>query len=172
MRRRLFAIVAVVALLAGGLAGQSAAKKTPWGDPDLQGVYTFSTLTPLQRPDTLAGKVALTEAELAEQEDQDAQNRVNEDRPLARFGTVLRARDRAGLRGPLQNEDRPIRRRADWRTRHGRTARRGADGRRETSRRAAGAAVSSPGRRPQSRQKQEGQSSCQSSVAHVASPSR
>ncbi len=80
----LVAVIAVVAL-AAALVGQSpgnTVKKTPWGDPDLQGVYTFSTLTPLQRPDALAGKVALTEAELAEQEDQDAQNRVSEDRPL------------------------------------------------------------------------------------------
>jgi hypothetical protein len=76
-----FAVV-VIAAVAAPLAGQSAVKKTPWGDPDLQGVYTFSTLTPLQRPDALAGKVALTEAELAEQEDQDAANRVAEDRPL------------------------------------------------------------------------------------------
>src|SRR5436190_1454234 len=28
---------------------RTPASKTPWGDPDLQGVYTFSTLTPLQR---------------------------------------------------------------------------------------------------------------------------
>ena len=45
-------------------------------------MYTFSTLTPLQRPTALTGKVALTEAELAEQEERDAENRVNEDRPL------------------------------------------------------------------------------------------
>ena len=78
-------VMAVVMLAAAPLAGQSgnAVKKTPWGDPDLQGVYTFSTLTPLQRPDALAEKGALTEAELAEQEERDAQNRVAEDRPLA-----------------------------------------------------------------------------------------
>jgi hypothetical protein len=76
--------MSVVALAAASsLTGQSAAKKTPWGDPDLQGVYTFSTLTPLQRPEALAGKVALTEAELAEQEETDAENRVSEGRPLA-----------------------------------------------------------------------------------------
>jgi len=100
MRRRIVAeeyialVIAVVALAAAPLAGQSSGKtpavpganivkKTPWGDPDLQGVYTFSTLTPLQRPDALAAKVALTEAELAELEERDAQNRVAEDRPLA-----------------------------------------------------------------------------------------
>ena len=64
-------VIAVVALAAAPLAGQAAVKKTPWGDPDLQGVYTFSTFTPLQRPEAAAGKVALTEAELAEQEERD-----------------------------------------------------------------------------------------------------
>jgi len=61
---------------------KTAASKTPWGDPDLQGIYTFSTLTPLQRPNNVTGKVALTEAELAEQEERDAENRVSEDRPV------------------------------------------------------------------------------------------
>jgi hypothetical protein len=58
---------------------KTAASKTPWGDPDLQGVYTFSTLTPFQRPSELKGKQALTEAELAAQEERDAGNRVAED---------------------------------------------------------------------------------------------
>ena len=41
-----------------------------WGDPDLQGVYTFSTNTPLERPDALANKDSFTEAELAKLEEQ------------------------------------------------------------------------------------------------------
>ena len=44
--------------------------RTPWGDPDLQGVYTFSTLTPMERPRELAEKDKLTEAELAALEKQ------------------------------------------------------------------------------------------------------
>src|SRR5436190_19374252 len=75
--------VVVLAIPLAGQAPGNTVKKTPWGDPDLQGVYTFSTLTPLQRPDALAAKVALTEAELAAQEERDAENRVAEDRPLA-----------------------------------------------------------------------------------------
>jgi hypothetical protein len=34
-------------------AEKAYAKKTPWGDPDLQGVWNDATSTPLQRP---AGK--------------------------------------------------------------------------------------------------------------------
>jgi hypothetical protein len=37
--------------------------RTAWGDPDLQGVYTFATLTPFQRPAAAANKDKLTEAE-------------------------------------------------------------------------------------------------------------
>jgi hypothetical protein len=89
----LAALVAAFVLAGARLSGQAdrqepaardgAVAKTPWGDPDLQGVYTFSTLTPLERPGAVADRSALTEAELAEQEERDAENRVNEDRPLA-----------------------------------------------------------------------------------------
>ena len=34
--------------------------RTPWGVPDLQGLWTNTTTTPLERPDTSAGKETLT----------------------------------------------------------------------------------------------------------------
>jgi hypothetical protein len=40
--------------------------RTPDGQPDLQGVWTNSTLTPLERPAELAGKTVLTEQEAAD----------------------------------------------------------------------------------------------------------
>ena len=40
--------------------------KTPWGDPDLQGVWNDATGTPLQRPGGLAGKDVLGDEEAAE----------------------------------------------------------------------------------------------------------
>jgi len=40
--------------------------RTPDGHPDLQGLWTTQTYTPLQRPDRYAGKEFLTEAEAAE----------------------------------------------------------------------------------------------------------
>src|SRR6185295_6673603 len=40
-----------------------AVARTAWGDPDLQGVYTFATLTPFQRPAAQAKKDVLTEEE-------------------------------------------------------------------------------------------------------------
>ena len=39
--------------------------KTPWGDPDLQGVWDNHTVVPMQRPANLAGKKTFTDAELA-----------------------------------------------------------------------------------------------------------
>ena len=38
---------------------------TPWGDPDLQGVYDVAGITPLQRPEKFANKEFLTEQEAA-----------------------------------------------------------------------------------------------------------
>ena len=34
--------------------------RTPWGTPDLQGVWDFRTLTPLERPEEFTGKELLT----------------------------------------------------------------------------------------------------------------
>jgi len=59
-------------------AGQPAANaparftvpRTAWGDPDLQGVYTFATLTPFQRPAAQAGKDVLSEEEQKALEEQ------------------------------------------------------------------------------------------------------
>jgi hypothetical protein len=40
-----------------------AVPRTPDGHPDLQGTWTNATITPLERPDALAGKATLTDAE-------------------------------------------------------------------------------------------------------------
>ena len=53
------------------------APRTPDGVPDLQGTYTFRTITPMERPDELEGKVTLSAEEAAEFEEarRRAQNR-------------------------------------------------------------------------------------------------
>ena len=57
-------------LLAGLLSAttllNAADDRTPWGDPDLQGIWSNQTPTPLERPDALAGKATLSEEEAAE----------------------------------------------------------------------------------------------------------
>ena len=71
------AVVAAVCLAPLSAAGQ-APQQTPWGDPDLQGVWTGSTLTPLERPADLAGQEFLTEEEAAELEQRADRNRFVE----------------------------------------------------------------------------------------------
>jgi hypothetical protein len=47
------------------LTGQSAKPRTPWGTSDLQGTWSFATVTPLERPADVT-KAFLTPAEIAE----------------------------------------------------------------------------------------------------------
>ena len=44
----------------------STSPRTAWGEPDLQGVWDFRTLTPMERPDELADKQVLTAEEAAQ----------------------------------------------------------------------------------------------------------
>ena len=57
----------VFAVVAPGVAGaqESDAPRTPWGAPDLQGVWDRQTLTPFQRPRELGDKAVFTAEEAA-----------------------------------------------------------------------------------------------------------
>jgi hypothetical protein len=44
--------------------------KLPWGDPDLQGIWNYATMTPLERPREFAAKPTFSDAEAAEYERQ------------------------------------------------------------------------------------------------------
>jgi len=46
-------------------AGVDMPPRTPWGDPDLQGTWSYASLTPLQRPETLAEREFYTPEEAA-----------------------------------------------------------------------------------------------------------
>ena len=71
--------------LPAGLTGNTAsaegwaAPRTPWGDPDLQGIYNYGTSTPLQRPAQVGGKQVMSDEE-AEQLQEDLAFRLDRDR--------------------------------------------------------------------------------------------
>ncbi len=76
------AVVAIVSLGAVPAAAQTDGPRTAWGQPDLQGVWDFRSITPMQRPESLADQEFLTEEEAAELEqaaatrDREAWNRA------------------------------------------------------------------------------------------------
>ncbi len=77
----LFAAAAVVALAPVAAAGQTptaaesgTAARTPWGDPDLQGTWTNTTRTPLERPEHLGVTEVYTQEQVAELEEQATRN--------------------------------------------------------------------------------------------------
>ena len=57
----LLATVTLAPLHASAQGRGAAPARTLDGKPDLAGVYSFSTVTPLQRPDALAGQTTLTD---------------------------------------------------------------------------------------------------------------
>ena len=61
-------LVVAVAAAADAQTARSArdVARTPWGDPDLQGVWDYWTFTPLERPKEYADKPVLSDTEHAE----------------------------------------------------------------------------------------------------------
>ena len=57
----------------------TARTETAWGDPDLQGIWSYATITPLQRPADLVGRELLTEEEVVAQ-NQDSATRATAER--------------------------------------------------------------------------------------------
>ena len=91
MRHRLFAWMGVLAVmvtfvwLSGGTIGQTqtAVAMTPWGEPDLQGIWTDPYAT--QRPPDLGEREFYTEEEVAELDRQRIEAEV---RPRAEQGSI------------------------------------------------------------------------------------
>ena len=78
-------VMGVLSLASIALAGQAQTTsdtnwtppRTAWGDPDLQGIWDFRTLTPLIRPRGLGEQEVWTDEEAAALEQSAEQNRVN-----------------------------------------------------------------------------------------------
>jgi hypothetical protein len=68
-------------------AVKKPAPRTPWGNPDLTGTWTGSTITPLERPSEFAGKEFLSEQEAADLEKRALDARVDRPPPTGDPGT-------------------------------------------------------------------------------------
>src|SRR5499426_1839606 len=88
------AVVAVISVSIGGTSAQAPASalKTPWGEPDLQGIWTDETDTPLQRPAQFANQEFFTLEQRA-QLDRARTDLLERERERTERGT---ARDVAG----------------------------------------------------------------------------
>jgi len=78
---REFVVLAAVTLAPIAASGQNKTPeptRTPDGKPNFTGIYSFSTITPLQRPDALAGKTTLSDSE-AESFQTSENTRLNRD---------------------------------------------------------------------------------------------
>jgi hypothetical protein len=82
------AAVAIAGLvLAVGLQGQAqgtagSAPRTPWGEPDLQGIWDSKIITPMERPDKYADREFLTDEEVAGLESAAAETPVGKGRDV------------------------------------------------------------------------------------------
>ncbi len=91
-------LVAVVGLV--GFHGMAAAQeplRTGWGDSDLQGVWDFRTLTPLERPEDLGDKAFLSAEEAAQREQEEF------DRNLERWELAARRTEAGANVGGYNN---------------------------------------------------------------------
>jgi hypothetical protein len=96
-------LMLTVSLMPSAVTAQGrTTARTPWGDPDLSGLWTNATLTLLQRPQELAGKEFFTAEEAAKF----AQTRVeqtNADRPgrpgeVGAYNDVFFERGKSGVK--------------------------------------------------------------------------
>ena len=83
MKMRIACVVVVILAIQAvdQVGARDQVRRTPWGDPDLEGIWTNATLTPLQRPSELASKEFLTPEEAA-QFQRSRIEQTNADRPL------------------------------------------------------------------------------------------
>ena len=85
MKNRAFALSALItgmALFAPAVLAEDSEwtlPRTPWGHPDLQGMWTNETITPFERPADHAGKTELSDDEAAAIEAGVAKRRAESD---------------------------------------------------------------------------------------------
>ena len=87
-------IAVAVSLISAPAAAQTAGQpaggtaRTTWGDPDLQGVWDFSSNTPLNRPEEFGERAFLTKEEAAQRQQVRVAARDTQDNTSARDGST------------------------------------------------------------------------------------
>ena len=87
-------VLATFLLLAAAPATAQTDLRTGWGDPDLQGIWDFRTITPLERPAELGEQAFLTAEEAANLEQEVVDRNVELANRPARRTTVTESVDR------------------------------------------------------------------------------
>jgi hypothetical protein len=87
---RAFLVTLLVAFAVCTLGAQAAYKppRTADGRPDLQGVWDFSSLTPLERPKNMADRAFMTPEEASAVAQRTAERNANQNAPTVRRGTL------------------------------------------------------------------------------------
>ena len=79
---RSFGVAGMLVLMLQVAQAQEAARRTPWGEPDFQGIWSVELLVPLERPDGVATEF-YTDEQVAELDGQRSERSV--------FGNHVRA---------------------------------------------------------------------------------
>ena len=93
----LIAVLALAPLVAGAQTGAPVPQRTAWGDPDLQGVWDFRTITPMERPAELADKALLTAEEAASFEERENRRQNRDLVDPARGGAIYPPASEGGV---------------------------------------------------------------------------
>ena len=105
-------LVTVVLLLplssAAQATGDSGVPRTPWGAPDLQGVWDNRTITPLERPGQFVGQETLTADEATAYEARTAVQRVDDRYYWDRGTTTVADRRTALISDPADGRVPPL----------------------------------------------------------------
>ena len=89
-------VAAILLFPATPVTAQSVgpAQQTAWGQPDLQGIWDFRTITPLERPEELGDRAFLTEEEAASLEQEVVARNIRLDNRPAERTTAAEQVDR------------------------------------------------------------------------------
>src|SRR5262245_24836706 len=77
IRRSSSCVVAAMTVAVLNSAQGRTPPRTPWGDPDLQGIWNYATMTPLERPRDFADKDTLTDDEASAYERRTNERQAN-----------------------------------------------------------------------------------------------